>query len=81
MSDAVSTFIKIGIIVLLTPYWMPVVKALYDDFEAALWREGGLFGRPPTSEELAELEEKYRNWKSPLVNEPLARSRARRERR
>ena len=65
------TAIKMLIILAMAPFWVPVLKALYEDFEAALWREGGLFRRPPTNEELAELERKYRNWKSPLVNEPL----------
>ena len=75
MSDSVFTLVKVLIIASLAPVWVPVLKALYDDFEAALWREGGLFGRPPTKDELIELERKYRHWKSPLINEPLPRRR------
>lgn len=73
MSESTGFIVKVVILLALAPYWIPVLKAIYDDFEAALWKEGGLFGRPPTGDEYAELQQKYRRWKSPLVSTPRAR--------
>lgn len=61
-------FIKLLIIGGLYPYWSKVLKALYDDFQGALWEEGGLFGSTPTDLELEELREKYGDYESPLAN-------------
>lgn len=76
-----DTFIKLLILLALAPYWWPVLKALYADFQGALADEGGLFGSDPTPRQLAELREKYRDYESPLINESyeeaLARRRAR----
>lgn len=76
-----DTFIKLVILLILAPYWWPVLKALYADFQGALADEGGLFGADPTPRQLAELREKYRDYESPLVNESfeeaLAKRRAR----
>jgi hypothetical protein len=73
MSNPAQTAVKFLIILLLSPLWWPVAKALYLDVEAALWREGGLFGRPPTGERLRELERKYQDYEPPLVSKPLTR--------
>lgn len=55
---------------LLAPLWVPVLKALYTDFQGALWEEGGLFGRPPGKRDLEKLRERFGDYESPLVNEP-----------
>ena len=47
--------VKYGIVVLLTPLWLPFIKALWKSLNAALREEGGLLGAPPTEEELREL--------------------------
>ena len=49
------------------------MRILYEDFESALWREGGLFGREPTGERLKELEAKYADYEDPLVSVPKQR--------
>jgi len=63
-------FFKLIAILLLSPMWMPVLKALYTDFQGALWEEGGLFGRPPGRRDLEKLRERYGAYESPLVHEP-----------
>lgn len=63
-------FFKLLAILLLGPLWLPVIKALYTDFQGALWEEGGLFGRPPGRRDLDKLRERYGDYESPLVNEP-----------
>ncbi|QDU67309.1 hypothetical protein [Engelhardtia mirabilis] len=70
MDNPFQTAVKILAIVLLSPLWLPVLKTLYQDVEAALWREGGLFGREPTGERLRELEQKYAEYEDPLVSVP-----------
>lgn len=61
--------VKIVILVALYPVWLPVLKALYSDFQGALWEEGGLFGREPTPRELKELRQRYGAYRSPLFSE------------
>lgn len=70
MQNPVETAIKLFAILLLAPLWWPVLKVLYQDFEAALWREGGLFGREPTGEKLKELEQRYAEYEDPLISVP-----------
>jgi hypothetical protein len=55
-------------ILLLSPLWVPVARALWRDAEDALREEGGVFGRPPTARELARLEERFGKYETPLVN-------------
>lgn len=62
-------FFKLLAILLLSPLWVPVLKALYTDFQGALWEDGGLFGRPPGRKDLEKLRERYGDYESPLVNE------------
>ncbi len=64
-----DTFVKIVILLVLYPVWWPVLKALYNDFQGALWEEGGLFGREPSERELAELKDRYGGYRSPLRSE------------
>jgi hypothetical protein len=73
-----DTFIKLLILLALAPYWWPVLKALYADFQGALADEGGLFGSDPSPRQLAELREKYRDYESPLINESYEEAMARR---
>lgn len=61
-------FIKLLILAATYPLWSKVLKALYEDFQGALWEEGGLFGSTPTGRDLEELREKYEDYESPLVN-------------
>lgn len=61
---------KLLAMLLMSPLWVPVLKALYTDFQGALWEEGGLFGKPPGKRQLAKLQDRYGDYESPLVNEP-----------
>lgn len=67
-----DAFFKLLALLLMSPLWVPVLKALYTDFQGALWEEGGLFGKPPGKRQLAKLEEQYGTYESPLVSEPHA---------
>ena len=76
-----DTVVKVSILLALYPVWWPVLKALYQDFQGALWEEGGLFGREPTPREHAELEERYGGYRSPLRSETYEEYRERLARR
>ncbi|MEZ5977050.1 MAG: hypothetical protein R3F34_02370 [Planctomycetota bacterium] len=65
-----ETLYRIIALLVMAPLWVPVLKALYSDFQGALWEEGGLFGRPPGRRELERLREQYGDYESPLRNEP-----------
>ncbi|QDU84836.1 hypothetical protein Pla163_19520 [Planctomycetes bacterium Pla163] len=67
-----ETFYRILALALMAPLWIPVIKALYSDFQGALWEEGGLFGRPPGKKQLEKLRDRYGTYESPLINEPHA---------
>jgi hypothetical protein len=72
-----ENILKYGFLIVTYPIWWPILKTMYAELQAALWREGGLFGREPTARELPALEEKYREFASPLINETLAEYRLR----
>lgn len=63
-----ASFYKLLGILLLSPLWWPVAKALWRDAEDALRDEGGVFGRTPTAREVAELEQRYGQYESPLIS-------------
>ena len=65
-----QTLSRLLALLILAPLWLPVLKALYSDFQGALWEEGGLFGRPPGKRDLEKLREQYGDYESPLVSEP-----------
>ncbi|TAJ25208.1 MAG: hypothetical protein EPO68_00340 [Planctomycetota bacterium] len=81
-SSGFSTWIKVLILVVLAPFWWPVLKAIYHDLNTALWREGGLFGKPPAGAELDKMIQARPKHANTLVSEmrggPLVRSRGRR---
>jgi len=71
----IENVVKYGILILTAPIWWPILKALYGELQAALWREGGLFGAAPNRREVERLEEQYRHYASPMVNQTLAEHR------
>ncbi len=77
MPGLVENAIKYGILTATSPIWWPIAKALWAELQASLWREGGLIGRPPTAQEIPILQERYKEFLSPLVNESLAEFKAR----
>ena len=46
-----ENIVKYGLLIVTYPIWWPILKTLFEELQAALWREGGLIGRPPTPEE------------------------------
>jgi hypothetical protein len=81
-SSGFATWVKVLILVVLAPYWWPVLKAIYHDLNTALWREGGLFGKPPGGAELERVTRASSKHTNTLVSElragPLLRTRGRR---
>jgi hypothetical protein len=61
------------IVILAAPIWVPFVRTLWRDFNAALRREGGLLGRAPSALELQRLDAQGRPETSRLVSEPIVR--------
>lgn len=73
-----ETWLRYGILIAGAPFWWPVVRALYEELQEALWKEGGLFGRRLSARELAERARAPRVGNNPLVSEPWAHRRAQR---
>jgi len=48
--------VKYAIVILATPLWWPFAKALWKSLNDALREEGGLLGKPPTEEQLREMQ-------------------------
>ncbi|MBM3977015.1 MAG: hypothetical protein FJ299_08500 [Planctomycetes bacterium] len=78
-SSGFPTWVKLLILLVLMPFWWPMVKAIYHDLNTAMWREGGLFGRPPAGAELDRLTRHPPKQTKTLVSElragPLVRTR------
>jgi hypothetical protein len=66
----VDRLIKIGVLLLLSPLWWPVAKAMWMEIKVALAPEGGLFGTPPTPSEMERLLEEI-GGEDPLGSEPF----------
>jgi len=73
---SLETWLRYGILVAAAPFWWPVVRALYEELQEALWKEGGLFGRRLSAREMAERARAPRVGSNPLVSEPWAHRRA-----
>ncbi len=63
-----SEIFKYVVFVCAIPLWLPFIKALLAEMNDALASEGGLFGRTPSSKELAFIERDPNRAKSPLVS-------------
>jgi hypothetical protein len=62
--------VKYAIVALAAPLWIPFAKALWHTLNDGLREEGGLLGRPPTEEQLAELERRFGPASSSLISVP-----------
>ncbi len=69
----VQFWVKVGVLIALSPFWWPVLKAMYQEVQATLRKEGGLFGKKPTPRELKEMEDKHGIYESPLISIPRHR--------
>ena len=69
------TLVKYLILIASAPFWMPFMRALYEELEAALRDQGGLFGDEPSAEKKAEIRREMAMEEDRVVNEPLAHRR------
>ena len=68
----IENLIKYGILIVTYKIWWPILKAMWNELQGALWREGGLIGGTPSAQQLILLEKKYGHIESPLTNETFA---------
>ena len=61
--------VKYAVIVLGAPFWLPFVKALWEELNESLADEGGLFGEEPDAEELARMRAEAPR-ETPMVSDP-----------
>ena len=61
---------KVFILVVLSPFWWPVVKAIYLELQRSLRGEGGIWAKDYTSRDLARLEERQGVVEDPLTSVP-----------
>lgn len=64
---------KYAMIVCAAPLWLPFVKALWKELNEMLAEEGGLLGRDPSPEELAEIRRRKAERGPTMVSEPHER--------
>jgi hypothetical protein len=62
--------VKYMILALTAPLWIPFFKALWHTLNDGLREEGGLLGRPPTAEQLLEMEQKFGPAAATLISVP-----------
>jgi len=65
-----NLFIKGVFVLLASPLWFPLVKAVWEEFNEAMADEGGVFGRPPSPRELEKIEKERQLKPEPLIHEP-----------
>jgi len=62
------------------PIWLPFAKALWEELEAALRLDGGIWGDPPGAVKRAQILRDIEQEEPRLVHETIANWRARKER-
>ena len=72
LEELQNLFIKGVFVLLASPLWFPLMRAVWQEFNEAMAEEGGLFGRPPTGRELEEIRRARRLRPEPLVHEPFS---------
>lgn len=66
-------FLKIALVVLSAPVWLPFARALWEEFVAAMRQDGGFEGPTPTPQQRREIQEEIERSEPPrVVIEPLA---------
>src|SRR5690242_13987246 len=74
MSDLNKDVLRWVLLIGAAPIWWPFLKTLWNDFNAALRAEGGLFGRPPTPRELDAIRAEDAERVETLTSEPWVRA-------
>ena len=74
--DINHELIRYVLVLLLMPFWLPFLRALWKELERAMRPDGGLFGRSLRKDERERIEREIRETEeSPVVDEPLAHHR------
>lgn len=60
--------VKVAVIAVASPVWIPFVRALWREMNDALREDGGLLGIAPTRQELRDINADRGEYVSPLVN-------------
>ena len=61
------------LLIAATPLWLPFLRILWRDFNRALEEEGGIFGQPPSPQEIERIRREKLSDAETLVSEPWAR--------
>ena len=69
---------KLFILAVLLPFWGPIAKAMWAEFNAALAEHGGLFGKQPSRLELERMRKARGADQYPLILEPWSANSRRR---
>jgi len=64
--------VRWGVLILTFPLWGRFLGELWKDFSDTLIEEGGLFGHPPSLEQLRRLRAQMKDRPDLLVSEPWA---------
>jgi len=72
MEETGTDFLKLGLILVTFPLWGPFAKALFEELQAALRPEGGLFGQRPSPRQRKAIEAEIEGEEMRQVHEPLA---------
>lgn len=64
-----TEWFKYTLVIVTSPIWWPFVRELWKEFNDILAEEGGLLGRQPTEQELAEIRSRRRAQAAALVRE------------
>lgn len=70
MEDLLNLFVKGLLVLAVSPLWLPLVRALWEEFNEAMVEEGGVFGRYPTAREVEDIRRERATRPDPLVHEP-----------
>lgn len=68
----IARLVKLLGLAVLSPFWVPVAKAMWAEFNAALAEHGGLFGAAPSKLELERMRKARGGDQAPLILEPWA---------
>ena len=77
-SIMIARLAKLVLLAVLSPFWVPIAKAMWAEMTAALAEHGGLFGKEPSKLELERMRKARGPDQFPLVLEPWAENPRRR---
>ena len=72
MDETTKAIIKYLAVLMMLPWVIPFIKALFKDLVSAFEEDGGLLGEPPSPDELQQIKDRKAREPDPLVHEVLA---------